>query len=392
MSSDFKAQTSKFDVKKYTSYALMYFFFFVSRTSISVLISVYLLDKGYSASQVSIVTTVALILTFVFQPIAGSLNDKLSPKKVCAIVLLLAAAFAFVFTMTSSFFVLIVAYGCMVSLVNSIHPTIERLATTSDFKYGIIRFWGTIGYATGAQLSGVIYNYAQPRYVYFMAIASMVIALIGLLGTDADKHETTKEKEKVSFRFILNRRFTVYLIITALFYAAFNINAVYLPAMLQNTGLSVSRSTTLLFVASLCELPVVFFGGHIINKVKSKTLLLAALVMIGLQMFVYAIGNNTILYALATLLINSVVAMFYVMLNMKIVATLVSGAYQMTALSVVAVIRNLGTVPFQILAGKILDRYSYGALYGYLFAIVVVAILVTLGLRMPVVDDKKIYK
>ena len=46
----------------YISYFLMYFFFFFSLAFFSGFISVYLMDQGYSASQVSFVVSCSYIL------------------------------------------------------------------------------------------------------------------------------------------------------------------------------------------------------------------------------------------------------------------------------------------------------------------------------------------
>ena len=338
----------KFDLKGYISCAAMYFFFFMARTSVSVLISVYLLDKGYTATQVSIVTTVALVFTLLIQPVVGGLNDRFRPQKICSIVLIVGAAFSLIFTMANNIVLLAIIYGLVVALINSIHPTIEKLATTSKFKYGLIRFWGTIGYATGAQVSGIVYNIGS-QYIYVIASVSMIISFAGMItGSRSIPASIIKKNTKASYTKLLNLKFVVYLLITALFYAAFNINATYLPAMLNSRGMAVEGATTLIFIASLCELPVVFWGGKVINKINNKPLLLSAIALLGLQMGIYSLVENVVICGAATLLINSVVAMFYVMINMKIVATLIDERLQMTALSLVAVIRNLGTVPFSI--------------------------------------------
>jgi OHS family lactose permease-like MFS transporter len=50
----------------YLSYFLMYMFYYLSMALFSGLISVYLMDKGYSASQVSFVVSCSFILSMFF--------------------------------------------------------------------------------------------------------------------------------------------------------------------------------------------------------------------------------------------------------------------------------------------------------------------------------------
>lgn len=64
----------------YLSYLLMYLFYFLSLALLSGLISVYLLDRGYSASQVSLVVASSYIVSVILQPLVGYLNDHFNLK------------------------------------------------------------------------------------------------------------------------------------------------------------------------------------------------------------------------------------------------------------------------------------------------------------------------
>ena len=66
----------------YFAYFLMYNFYFLSYALFSTLISVYMLDKGYSASQVSLVVSASFFSSMIVQPLMGILNDKIGIKKV----------------------------------------------------------------------------------------------------------------------------------------------------------------------------------------------------------------------------------------------------------------------------------------------------------------------
>ena len=66
----------------YFAYFLMYNFYFLSLSLFSTLISVYMLDKGYTAGQVSIVVSASFFSSMLAQPIMGLLNDTLGIKRV----------------------------------------------------------------------------------------------------------------------------------------------------------------------------------------------------------------------------------------------------------------------------------------------------------------------
>ena len=50
-------------------------------------------------------------------------------------------------------------------MINGVNPIMEKIATASPYQYGKIRIWGTIGYALGSQLAGLLYE-SLNRYTY----------------------------------------------------------------------------------------------------------------------------------------------------------------------------------------------------------------------------------
>ena len=79
----------KYYKNSYLSYFLMYFFFFFSLAFFSGLLSVYLMDQGFSASQVSFVVSCSFILSVIVQPFIGKLNDVYESKYVNGVLLLI---------------------------------------------------------------------------------------------------------------------------------------------------------------------------------------------------------------------------------------------------------------------------------------------------------------
>ncbi len=68
------------------------------------------------------------------------------------------------------------------AVLNGTTPAVEQMATVSRFPYGKIRVWGTIGYAVGTQVSGILYRYVSPGAMYQICGMGMVLCMAGLLG------------------------------------------------------------------------------------------------------------------------------------------------------------------------------------------------------------------
>ena len=86
----------------YFSYFLMYMFYYLSMALFSGLISVYLMDKGYSASNVSFVVSSSIILSMITQPFIGNLCDNYDKKMVNGLLLMLSAVVGIIFIFTLS--------------------------------------------------------------------------------------------------------------------------------------------------------------------------------------------------------------------------------------------------------------------------------------------------
>ena len=133
----------KYYKNSYLSYFLMYFFFFFSLAFFSGLLSVYLMDQGFSASQVSFVVSCSFILSVIVQPFIGKLNDVYESKYVNGVLLLIAGLLGIIFMFLKNIYLIALVYSLVLSITNGTNPIIERMAVLSRFKYGSIRVWAT---------------------------------------------------------------------------------------------------------------------------------------------------------------------------------------------------------------------------------------------------------
>ena len=160
----------------YLSYFLMYFFFFFCLAFFSGFISVYLMDQGYSASEVSFVVSCSFVLSVIVQPFIGKLNDQYESRYVNSLLLLIAGVSGIIFIFLKNIYLIALVYSLVLAITNGTNPIIERMAVLSRFKYGSIRVWATIGYAVATMISGFLYKNIGPYSLYvFFAIGEFII-------------------------------------------------------------------------------------------------------------------------------------------------------------------------------------------------------------------------
>lgn len=368
----------------YLSYFLMYMFYYLSMALFSVLISVYLMDKGYKASEVSLVVSCSFILSMITQPFIGNLCNRYDKKKVNGLLLMVAGIFGIMFIFVHNIYMIAIVYSAVLAILNGVNPIIERMATVSKHKYGLIRIWGTIGYASGSQVSGLIYRYISPEAMYLFFVVGMVLCVIGILGTKDVKEIEQASKEKTSMKDVLfNKKLLFYLVIVCIFYGITNVNSIYLPAMYQNNGLTVSQATTVIFAGTMMELPVILLSRFYMNKIGNKQLLMLSFLLLVVQFMTYAYIPNVVIQMIMTFLTKSVTTMAFIMINMKVIATIIDGTHQMSALSIVSTFKSFSSIIFQAIAGYLIDLYSYQFFYSFLFVCAIIGLVLCILYKIP---------
>lgn len=376
----------------YLCYFLMYNFYYLSWAIFSALISIYLLDKGFKASEVSLVVSTSFLTSMIFQPVIGMFSDRYDVKKVNFVLFTLAGIGGLAFMFASSLITITIGYSFVLTLINGTNPVMEKIASSSPYQYGKIRIWGTIGYATGSWLAGMIYQLISPSAIFICFIITMILCIIGLLGTQTPSElgQNNEEKTKTSTLFH-NYKYLYYLIIAAIFQGITNMANTYIPAMFQNDGLKVSLVSTILSFAVLCEAPLVLFSHKFMDKLTNKRLLIIAYSMITIQFLCYALNVWLPLKVIITLITKHPSGMLSIMINLKIVSTLVPKEHQITALAFVQTLRNLSSIIFQNIAGQILDISSYQILFALSLIVIVVGFVLVILFKVPSGKDQKLF-
>ncbi|WP_247934161.1 MFS transporter [Streptococcus anginosus] len=380
----------------YFAYFLMYNFYFLSYSLFSTLISVYMLDKGYSASQVSLVVSASFFSSMIVQPLMGILNDKIGIKKVTIYSFLLINIAAIFFMQANNLLLLTVWYSAVLMLVNGVNPVMDVLAARSPYTYGKIRIWGTFGYAMGSQLAGLIYKFISPQAIFIVFIGMMCVSILGVFGIDPKHNQGSKKATQMKNdssigKIFKNKTYLFYLLIVALYSGVGNTGHTYIPSMLEHSGLSVNMATTVVAISVICESPLIFFSYLFMDKVPIKKLLYIPLGILLLQYVVYGLDLGLTSKILLTLMSKHATGMLLIMVTLKIVANIVDENYLVTAIALVQTARNLGTILIQNIAGDIIDKSGYEMMSFFLAGVMVLVLVLAFFLKVPNKSNQKLF-
>ncbi len=385
----------------YASYVILFFFYDLAFALFSALISVYLIGKGYSASQVSLLISVASLANMLTQPIIGSLTDRFGIRVVNMTMFAATCVAAGLFVIAPNFWIIVGAYAAMNLLMNGVNPTIERMATSSPYSYGSIRMWGSIGFAVGTQVAGIIYDKISPVAPYVGVIIAMLIAIFGFWGTQPRLAETeaakiedaaTDKVEPVSTKTLLsNKLFLYYLMLQILFTAVTGATYSFCPAFLTSKGLEASTASTILAVATMLEIPLLLFSSKFMDKLSNKVLLLGTFSLVLIEMLIYGLDMPLPLVIVATFIGRHPPGILNIMTNMKVVNTIVDARQQIAGLALVKTCQSFGMMVFNNIGGRIADAAGYPAMFLFLLALIGIGTVGIVFFPVPSGNDKKLF-
>lgn len=373
----------------YLSYLMIYFFSYFAMAAFSSVLSVYLTGEGKSATEMSFIVSAAGLFSFAMVPAVGYLCDRLGrPRQISAVLLAGMGILAVVFSFCRQVWALFLLNGLIMSFLNSIMPVSEQLASASKFRYGVLRVWGTLGYAAGAQAAGLAFQSFPPIVLFSLVFVSCLLASAGFLGAEdsplpeaPSEDGESPEKAKLS-SFLGNRYFLLYLVISFLCAGCSGANMTYAPMLLNEMGLPTGIVGTVLFFSTLVEIPIILFSNKFMDRFSGKSLLVLTFVIFIVQYLFYGLSGSVWVVVAAMVLLKAIASTLMMMIVLKMVRNIVSPGLTTTGLSVVNSINSLGTIAIQNLGGVVTDYAGLHVLYLGMAGMACLGLLLTLFLKV----------
>ena len=391
----------------YFSYYLTFNFYYMAMSLFSALISVYLIGLGYAASRASLVVSVSFLASMAAQPWIGSLADRYGSKVVSVWLFIGASQGGVIFLFCRSLMMLMLFYSLVMVLLNGANPMIEKMATGSPYSYGKIRIWGTIGAALGTQMAGYLYDAVSPSSIFVAFVFSMLLCIWGVClvanpksnsQRDSKKSQRAKssaasgrKEKKGTLQLLSNRKYVYYLVVYGLFMGVTAAGNTFIPSLLTHAGLPASQASVVLSVAIMVQLPLVLYAGKFMDRLTSKFLLLMAIGISLSQNLVYGLSLPVNVMVGVAMMTKTIGIMLMIMINLKVVSSLVPASSQMRALAFAASINYLASILFNAITGLLVDRWGYAFAFLVLSAALVMAFVLVVFFRLPAGTDQKLF-
>ena len=373
---------------------MIYFFAYFAMSCFNSILSVYLTNIGKTGTEMSFIVSASGIFSFAALPVVGYLCDRTGKSRLISGILLAAmGVFAILFALCREVWTLFLLDGLLLACMNATMPVSERLAAATKFRYGILRIWGTLGFAAGAQAAGIAIQFFPPIVMFVLIFLSALIAAVGYFGADdpisskkpeekAARPEPSERKKAPLSSFLKNGQFLLYLLIAFLFYAASGVNFNYASYLLDSLGVDTGAVGTVIAVSTLVEMPLILFSHKFMDRFSGKTLLFISCGLNVLQFLLYGATRSAWAVIAVMVLVKALAATLFMMLILKIVRNLVAPELTTTGLSIANSATNLSVIFMQNIAGRILDFAGIQILYLVLAGITACALLLVCFLRV----------
>ncbi len=260
-------------------------FYWMSFAAIMGFSSLYLLDNGFSNTEIGMIIAIAGIISAVLQPLLASYADKPESMSLKNMILGLSGIQlvlgAMLFLTYQKLFVLTgVFYGCLVTILQLMTPLINSLGMESlnqgkKLNFGLARGMGSAAYAAAAYALGIWIAGLGARFVPISIIAAYSVFLVSLLLLFPFEKETKKISENVKKKsdspiaFLRRyKRFSIVLVGCILVYISHVLLNSFTFQIVERKGGGSPEMGVAMALASLIELPTLFLFSFMLKKVR----------------------------------------------------------------------------------------------------------------------------
>lgn len=358
-------------------YTLINVTYFVAFCTIHALAAVYLLDRGFSNTEVGILLAVANILSAILQPVIAGIIDKPGPLTNRRFILIAV-------TIIAVGSILLMLFGDVKALVFVIYViiymiqfTYQPVMTALCFEYqkagynifyGLARGLGSASFAVTSAFVGGAVERSGVGILLIINVVSMVLSAIIVFtfkkqDSDGSSNEQSDSKQSCGevahnnlFDFIRTYpAFSLFLVGTICFFFAHNMINDFMIQIIRSLGGGEKELGYSNFLQAILELPVMALIGLILKKISSSKLLIisgvAFFIKILILIFASAmtgmyISQSFQLFAYAVFI---PAAAYYVSSNMSELDQVKGQAFVTSAITIGGVFSNL-------ISGVILDN------------------------------------
>jgi PPP family 3-phenylpropionic acid transporter len=278
-----------------------YFLYFAAAAALIPFIVLYYQSLGFSGAQIGLLAGMAPLIAMVGAPLWTNLADRTGRHRLILTVTM-AGVIAAVLVIPALNALLPVAL--VIGLYSFLGSPIVSLSDSATMnmlgdersQYGRVRIGGTFGWALAAPLAGLLVQnnglqMAFWGYAAFMALALVVGQRLTFTGPAAASGAPAAGARGGVLTLLRNRRWALFLAMAFVCGIGFASVNTYLFPYMQQLDASESTMGLALTLATLSELPVLFYADRLLKRFGSFGLLSLGMAATGIRLLLFAAAS-----------------------------------------------------------------------------------------------------
>ena len=350
------------------------------------LVSPFLKEKGFSGVELGTALGLGALATIIMQPVWGAFSDRYKNPK--SIILILTGAYSItgIFMIYNSGVAALTAiYILFMGFFSGVNPITDSMVLGNNLEFGRIRLWGAIGFAIGAQVTGILAQTFGLSVLFLCILMSNIVAILITLRIDdrshAAVHESTSKWIEIK-KLLSNPGYLVFLLASFLIGGTLVANNSYFGLLYGELGGSVSGIGLAFLLFAGSEAPVM---SAVQKFSKGFNLILGLMIsslIFALRYYWYG-SMPAPKWILIFFFIQGLSIGSYLVLATLFIKENTHPSLRATAIGVYfSLSTGVGGMLTQYFSGIILDRWGLSTVYNFYFLLALTAALLYLILYL----------
>lgn len=355
--------------RKYSIYASWYFFMFFAIGAFMPLFSQFLKFRNFNGIQLGMALSLGSLATIVMQPVWGYISDHFKkPKQVLLVITIAVIASALALSLGTGIFLITAFYISFMFFFSGIGPISDSLVLGSDFEFGNIRLWGSIGFAVGVQIAGILAEYFGLRIIFIILSISYIISLIILRRVEVKNIEEHPISKVDLFKLMKNKDFILFLAASFMISGTITAHNNYFGILYVELGGTIAGIGLAFLLFAGSEAPIMMLLGHEkLRKINLAKALFISSLIFNLRWLWYGIGPDPklilILFILQGLSIGS-----YLVFAVLFIKEITRPNLRTTAIALyTSFSTGIGGMFMQYMSGIIMENTGIKSVYTFYF-------------------------
>jgi PPP family 3-phenylpropionic acid transporter len=355
------------------SLGVYYFLYYLAQASLFPYISIYLQEKGISATAIGMILSLWALVSVISQPVMGMINDRITDqRRILMISNVFAPIIGLGFYFLEGYPALIILSILFSWFQASAGPLSDSLAVEignqQGFSFGSVRLWGALSFSLGAVCTGFLYEkigYDKGFLIYLGISVFVVFTLFFFPKVKSSRHPLSMfDQAKEVF---LNKTFLIFVCICLLISMSMAINFSFLPIYLNDRGFDKKWIGIAYSIAALIEVPMFWLSVLLNNRMNRLYVLCLAAGFYAIKCLLLYVSHNLFLI-LCLQLFDGISYAFFISAAVETVESLSTAQTKSTYQTLFAAITSgLGGIIGSALGGIIVGHLGAPFLYFILF-------------------------